>query len=89
MTPDPSPSGETCCHGITLARVTERCAECGTVVAQGPAPLIPVDVTALPEWAAFVKRHQHHVRLGLGQRGECADCSLIEAAAAADRGDRA
>ena len=49
----------------------------------------PVDVTALPEWESFVKRHQHYGGLGLGQHGECADCSLIEAVAAADRGDRA
>ena len=59
--PSSSPVGrvlDECSHGITLAQVTERCAECGTVVAQGPAPMMPLDVTALPEWSALVEANE-------------------------------
>ena len=97
---DPSPSGETWVCRANPAVYGVCTSPIGAIPGHngcGPVPSSdtpsderrPVDVTALPEWAAFVKRHQHYGGLGLGQHGECADCSLIEAVAAADRGDRA
>ncbi len=89
------PQADGCCHGITLARITERCAECDTVVFEGPAPMMPTDVTALPEWSALVEANERRGDLSaldyLAGRFHAPDLRIARAArallAAADRGE--